>query len=249
MRRSFRAEFFLFIFSFFITLFFSCTNQVKNEVSVGVDPSWSPVNIHGKEPSLSAFVTELLEKVSTNSGMHFVKVNASWDDLLEGLEKEKFQAALTSIEPYVYNVAKYSFSKNFFQTGPVIVVKKSATSSKLDKLYGKEIAVFSVKESDLLQKNYPDSLPRDYDSINEALTDVIMGSIDGALVDNIEANSYLSDIYQDKLKIKGKPLSNAGLKLITLKGQNQKVLEAFNRAIEDLQSSGELDKLKEKWKI
>ncbi len=238
------------VFSSLLVCLGACSGKnEKKGYSIAIDPSWYPINTYGKEPNILAFTSELLGKIAEREHLQLEKISVSWDDLIDGLSKKRYDAILNSMEPYVFNVSTFSFSNNFLYTGPVLVVREDATTSKLPKLHDKEIAIFSRGDERFLAKTYPDSLGRMYELVPTAFTDIIVGSIDGALVDVIEASAYVADIYQGKLKIITRPYTDVGLKLITLKDENEALIEAFNRGLHHLMENGEYEKLMKKWKI
>lgn len=235
---------------FFIFCFCtSCTSKKKEGFLIGVDPSWFPLEVYGKEPNMLAFTNELLKRISEIEKVPIQRVNISWDSLLEGLDRGKYHAILNSMQPYNFNLEKYSFSDNFLMTGPVLVVREDATKSTLENLYEKEIAIFSDSQQELLSERYPDSIGRLYVQVTAALTDIIIGSIDGALISNLEASGYVADIYNGRLKIVSKPFTQEGLKLVALRDKEKFLIEIFNRGLASLKSSGEYEMLLKKWKL
>jgi polar amino acid transport system substrate-binding protein len=241
-----RLLFFFFILSILLT---GCSSKNKQAYFIGVDPSWFPLNVYGKEPNLLAFTNEVLKRISEIEGIPLQKVTTSWDDLLDGLDKGKYHGVLSPMEPYVFNLTSYTFSDPFLLTGPVLVVREDATTSNIEKRHEKEIAIFSESEEELLMQKYPDSLPRLYNQVPPAFVDVIVGTLDGALVPSLEASSYVLDLYSTKLKILTKPMTGRGLKLITLKGEYPHLIKAFNKGMSHLKDSGEYEKLLRKWKV
>lgn len=236
-----------FLFLAYLIAFSGCQKRPHAEYVVAIDPNWFPMDVPGKEPYILAFSKELLQKIGEKEGVALNRVTVSWDNILEGLNKKEYQGILSLMQPYVFNKEKYDFSENFLETGPVIVMKQTATSSSVDTLYEKEIAIFSPKQETLVIQRYPDALIRLYDSVATALVDVAIGNIDAALIDSIEAHAYVLDIYKGQLKIVSKPLNDQGIKLVTLAKTNQKLVKIFNDGLEALKKEGEYAKLLKKW--
>jgi polar amino acid transport system substrate-binding protein len=229
---------------------FSCGGGSQGTVyQIGVDPSWYPLLLDGKESNLTAFSTELLQKIGEQEDIAFSKVSVSWDVLMEGLKKGEYTGILFSMSPYNFNQQTYDFSDLFLKTGPVLVVSTAFDFTSLGKLAGKEIAVMPDSAGTVILEKYPGILIRSYDSIAQALNDVNSGELDGALIDLLIASAYCQDLYQGKLKIVTEPLNDAGLRLITLHNQAPELIEAFNDGLESLKSSKEYDKLLKKWNL
>ncbi len=237
-----------FSFAILCCVAFSCGgSSQKTPYQIGVDQSWYPLLLDGKESNLTAFSTELLQEIGKKEDIAFSKITVSWDILIEGLKKGKYTAILFSMPPYSFNQQTFDFSDLYLKTGPVLVVSASFNYTSLDELSGKEIAVTSDPTGTFILEKYPGILIRNYDSIAKALNDVNSGEIDGAIVDVLMATSYCEDLYQGKLRIVTEPLNDTGLRLITLHNQAPELVEAFNDGLEKLKSSKEYDRLMNKW--
>ena len=101
---------------------FGCST--KKSVRIGIDPTWYPLELDGKEANVFAFVDELLQEISRTSRVNFQRVSFSWDDLLLNMEQGNCEAVVSSMTPLVYNLDKYNFSPLFLETGPVLIVQK-----------------------------------------------------------------------------------------------------------------------------
>src|SRR5689334_6241326 len=113
-------------------LFYGCQSPSSiDEKKIGVDPSWFPLSIPGRENNVTGFSTELLKEIGKMEKLHIVKVTVNWDDLVDGLRKQKYEAILSSIPPYTFNKQTYDFSELYLLTGPVLVV---SADSKIDSL-------------------------------------------------------------------------------------------------------------------
>ncbi|MCH9630976.1 MAG: L-cystine-binding protein FliY [Chlamydiia bacterium] len=235
----------------FVALFCitSCSSVPSTGYTIALDPSWFPLDMPQKEPYILAFTKELLQKIGEKKGVHLNRITVSWDNLLEGLNKKDYQGVFSMMEPYLFNLEKYDFSDVYLQTGPVVVMREAATKSEAKKLYEKEIAVFSANQENLLMQMYPDSIVRMYDSIPKALMDVATGVLDGALVEHLDAVSYVTDVYSSQLKIVSKPLTDEGIKLLTLANENKELVKIFNEGLHDLVRDGDYKDLAKKWHL
>jgi polar amino acid transport system substrate-binding protein len=235
-------------FAFLCCLTVSCGGGTqKTTYRIGVDSTWYPLLLDGKESSLTAFSTELLQEIAKQEKIALTKVSVSWDLLMEGLKKGEYSGILFSMPPYNFNQQTYDFSDLYLKTGPVLVVPAAFPFTSFENLSGKEIAVTPDSPGTLILEKYPRILIRNYDSIAKALSDVSTGVIDGAIVDVLPAVSYCQDLYLGKLKIVTEPLNDSGLRLITLHNRAPQLIEAFNEGLEKLMASKEYDRLLMKW--
>jgi len=231
-----------------LCLFSSCQNGGTSR-RVGVDPSWYPLELGARENSVNAFSTDLLTEIGKVEKIPFMKVTMSWDNLMEGLQKDQYEAILSSMPPYIFNEKFFDYSEIYLYLGPVLVVPIDSKINDLEKLSGKEIAVISGSSNALTLERSPGVLIRNYDSIPKALNAILDGTIDGALIDVLSAVAYCGDLYQGKLKISTPPLNEEGLRLITKKGAASDLIKGFNKGLEKLKRDGAYAKLLEKWNL
>ncbi len=243
-------RFILFSIATLQLLLFGCSETPSRpERTVGIDPQWHAMPIEGKDSNLTGFATDLLQEIGRIENINFVKVSVSWDQLIPGLIKKNYEAILFSMTPYVFNQNQFDFSDLFLNTGPVLVVPVKSRITSLSQLNGKEIAVLPDSSGTLILEKYQDVIIRNYDSIPQALNDILKGSIDGAIVDILTASSYCNDIYHGELKIATPTLDDAGLRMITLHQAAPDLIEGFNEGLEKLKKNGTYTKLQKKWSL
>lgn len=235
----------LFFCAFFVIFFYSCSNSGSSSFRIGIDPSWYAEDFGPQTAYVNAYTEDLLLEISHYSGMQFELVKTNWDDLLDGMRQGKYDALITSLPRFDYYLAKYDFSENFLDLGPVLVVPVNAQKNTLEKLEKDLIGHLTNDKSAQILAKYPDIVIRNYSSIPELLDAVAKGEIGGALLAQIPAVNYVSDLYFDVLEISGAPLTDAGIHLIGPKGG----IGAFNKHLSSLRKKKMLEKLREKWAL
>ena len=243
--------YFLRNFSFIILLLLSaCGGKSKSSaMRIGVDPAWTSLQLPEKQTNVTAFSNELLLEISRLEEIQIATVARSWDNLLSGLQDEEYEAVLSSLMPYNFNQKQYDFSDIYLMTGPVLVLPYTSKIHSLDKLDGKEIAVQKGSPYAAILEKHPKILIRIYDSLPQAFNDILTGTLDGAIVPILIAESYCQDLYSEQLKIATPPLNDEGLRLITLHDQATSLMEAFNRGLKKLKENGTYAALARKWGI
>ncbi len=240
-------RFYLLILIIFPILFTSCSSQ-KKTYTIGLDPSFFPLDLMGKQTNLLAFSNELLYEISKIEGVNLKRVNMSWDNLLSGLDKKKYDSILSSMHPYIYILNKYHFSNLLLHTGPVLVSKLGSSTHLFDGMKGKEVAVSSSEDEALLIKLYPQVIIHSYHSIPIALNALLNETIDAIMMNYILALNFSQDLYAKEIKILTPPLNDMGLRLITRNG-DQELIKIFNRGLKKLHDQGIYIKLLKKWSL
>lgn len=234
----------LFFFAF-IVLFYSCSNSSSSSFRIGIDPSWYAEDFGPQTAYVNGYTEDLLLEMSRYSGMQFELVRTNWDDLLDGLRQKKYDALITNLPRYDYHLAKYDFSENFLDLGPVLIIPAKTQKTTLEKLDNDLVGIVTNDRSEQILAKYPGIVIRSYPSIPELLDAVTKGEIEGALLGQIPAANYVSDLYADVLEISGAPLTDAGIHLVGPKGG----INAFNKHLSSLRKKKVLEKLQEKWAL
>jgi len=232
-----------------VFLFAGCGSTPSHgKIKVGVDRNWYPLNFGEQTAYINGFTDELLLEISRYSGIEIEKIPANWDTLLSGLQKGNYDAVLSSLPPYEYNRAKYDFSSNFLNIGPVLILRVDTPNFKEGKMDGKMIGLIANDPVSLILEKTPTIIQREYNSIPELLNGLLLEEIDGAVLDQIPAVTYVGDLYAGKLKVASEPMTDAGLHMVALKDKGQGV-EKFESSLKNLSKQGKVKALLEKWEL
>lgn len=240
------------LFLFLLSLSFlalGCGKKKTYDYNVGIDPAWFPLDIPGMEKSLVAFSTELLQEIGKTKKKHIGIVTMSWDNLAEGLHNEKYDAMLSTLYPFIFYEKKYSFSDAYLLTGPVLIVPINSKIDELPMLKGKEVGMLRGSAAANLVEKHEGLLIRYYDTIPDLLNDLLVSTVDAAIVDHLTAQAYIRDLYHDQLKIATKPLNDQGVRMVTLYEHEPALLKLFNQGLKTLKATGRYDELLEKWNL
>lgn len=236
----------MYILRLLVLLFVACScgsNGYRGAMRIGIDTKWYPIDFGPQTAYVNGYTEDLLLEMARYSGMTFELVPANWDALTEGLKERRYDAILTSMPPYEYNLAKYDFSKNYLDLGPVLIVPVGATQSKLAELEGNLVGIINNDPTALILEKHPSIIIRNYNSIPDLLNAVAAGDIQAALLAKIPAVNFVGDLYAGKLKIASDPLSDAGLHLVGPKGR----IGRFTKTLEALRKKKSIDGLLKKW--
>lgn len=222
----------------------SCESS-RRGVRIGIDPLWYPVDFGPQASYVNGFTEELLLEMADYGGMEIELVKANWDHLIEGMREGKYDAIITTLPPYEYNLAKYDFSKNFLDLGPVLIVSYGSDKTTLSHMEGELIGIIANDPSELILAKYPTVIVRNYSAIPDLLDAVAKGDIQGALLNQIPAVNFIGDLYFDVLQIVGGPLTDQGIHLVGPRGG----IKLFNKNLEALLKKKTVNELQKKWEL
>lgn len=222
----------------------SCGNDSpRGALRIGVDTKWYPIDFGPQTSYVNGYTEDLLLEMARYSGVQFEVVSANWDSLLDGIKENKYDAVLTSLPPYEYNTAKYDFSSNFLDVGPVLIIANDADQTDLTKMDGELVGLIANDPAVVILQKHPAIIVRNYNSIPDLLNAVVSGEVHAAVLDRIPAINYVNDLYAGKLKIVGNPMTDKGLHLVTAKGR----AKGFIKTLDTLRKKKKLDALLKKW--
>ncbi len=236
------------LFCLAIVFLISCKEKTK-PFSIALDRSWFSLALNGQEANLNGFINDLLLEITKDKNIYFEVIDNNFDELTQDLEKKKYAAILSAIEPYNFNKAKYDFSKEIIKTGFVLVISNENDYKSLSDMSNKHIGYISDTSRVVFLQKYEDIFEEPYTSIPTMLDAVVDNTIDGAILSIIPAFKYISDLYKNKLKIVKPTIDDRAIRLITLKDQNQDLLKLFNSSISQMSKNNKLKELKKKWSL
>ncbi|NGX29017.1 MAG: L-cystine-binding protein FliY, partial [Candidatus Anoxychlamydiales bacterium] len=230
-----------------LLLLVSCKGTEKRPYTIAIDKNWYSIVLNGQEANLNGFLSEVLLTIAKNKKMEFKLIEANWDDIFNDLDRKKYQAIFSALEELNFNVAKYDFSEDIIKTGFVLITAKGAKYENLNDLSTKHVGYLKDSPSLALLQRHQDIFASPYDALPTLLDSIIKDDTQAAILSIIPAYKYVSDLYQNELKIIEPSLTDQAIRLVTLKDENRDLLNLFNKSLEKLKKDNQLDKLKEKW--
>lgn len=228
----------------FCVLFSSCERQ-KSYYVVAKDPAWLAIHDTPILGPLNTFLTALMLEIAKKEKFKVNLVDISEFELYQGLEGEDFQAIFSTLSPDDTTAELYDFSLPILAIGPVLIVRNDDPAVQLDDLKGKILGVPVYGASIYLAQKVPNVVIKEYVKLPQALEDLQQEKIDGVLMGTLLASSLVNK-YQG-LKIATPPLTNEAIRLLVLKGKNQKLLQEVNQNLERLSKESNLQKLQQKF--
>lgn len=226
-----------------------CGKKPPKRFQIGVDPSFFPLELDLQAARVYAFTSELLREISQAKNIELVRINQSWDNLIDGLERGRYQGAFSIASPNLINNTRFSFSDPYLNVGPVLVVPKEFAPTSLDRFSGQVVAMEKSDPLLELMTHYPNVEFLFYDSVPQTLENIAHGRIHGGLIPILLASAYVRDLFHDSLTISSGVLTNQAIRLITKKGENKELIALFNEGLREVHKNGVYQKLLDKWNL
>ena len=226
----------------------------KNVIMVGTEGTYPPFEYYDENNVLTGFDIEMMALIGEKIGREIQFVDMAFDGLIPALITSKIDliAAAMNATPERNRVVDFSDVYQIADSAVLVNANDKSMSSPAD-LNGKNIGVQLGTTEDLFlsDANLGANIRR-YQKVNDAVRELILGRIDGVLIDTPVANGFLeSDRFEGFLEIAFKEMINddeEGFSL-ALRKNDAAFLEALNNALRELNESGELGALKDKYRL
>ncbi|HBM79984.1 MAG TPA: amino acid ABC transporter substrate-binding protein [Clostridiaceae bacterium] len=223
-------------------------DEIKSsgEIKIGVDDTYPPMEYRDESNALVGFDVDFGEAVGKKLGVKIKWVPTAWDGIIPSLKTGKFDIILSSLSITDERKKEIGFSEPYILGGPVIITLKGDESVKASEdLKGKIIgcqlgttAEDAVKSIDGIKEL------KKYNKITEALQDLSAKRIEAVVADDQVGRYYIS-LDPQKFIVSGK-MKEEPFGLGFRKGDTA-LIEAVQKAIDELKSEGTLSKISMKW--
>jgi polar amino acid transport system substrate-binding protein len=210
---------------------------------------WSSIQLYGTEQSVIGFSSDLMFEISRVADIPIRLIMANDEHFPALLEEGTVDGVLTSIPDDVVTEQFYEFTNPYFVSGYVIVVAANSSFNKLDDLKNGILGYdYSEGIQSTLGAKDVASL-KNYDSMTKALDDVVSGTIDGVILNFLNANRLKRSLYRSRIRIILPPITTQALRLAVMRGKNHELIKLFDDGIRKFVKSGKYKELLDYWGI
>jgi polar amino acid transport system substrate-binding protein len=242
------------ILVFFLTLLLvglimpGCTIQIY-KIRVATDANWPPFEyVNEKTKQLAGFDIDLMNEIAKKAGLRIEFVNVNFTQLLAGMEKCQYDAAISSITITDERKKLMDFSDPYIIAGQVVVVRKdNADISSKDDLGSKQVGAEVNTTGAMEVGKIRNATLKTYPKIALAYQDLMDKRIDAVVADNPVALAYAGK-NPDTLKIVGTVFTSEYYGIAVCK-TNKELLAKINTGLKMCLNEKLIDKLIDKWLI
>lgn len=226
--------------------------EQKGKIIVGVRDDASPFGFRDKNGVLVGYDIDLARILAQNilgnsSAVEFVPVTAS--NRIMKLNSGEIDCLIATMSITNQRQQILDFSMPYYMAGQAILVRSTSKATSLRDFEGNKLIIVygSISERNL-RSNVPEVTVLGYKTYNDAYKALKSGKAEGIVADDtILLNFALND---KSVKLLPKRYSKEPYAIAFRKGeQSVRLISKTNYVIENLQSTGRLNRLQEKWKI
>ncbi len=225
----------------------------KSTLIVGLDDTFAPMGFRDTNGELTGFDVEVAKAVGEKLGKEITFQPIDWS-----MKETELGAGNIDFIWNGYTITperreKVSFSKPYLKnTQAIVTLADSPIATKAD-LAGKKVgaqnessAIDAMEADAAVYASFESGEAYTYEDNNQALMDLEAGRIDAVVADEILLRYYLSLKGADKYKVLDEDFGDEEYGVGMRKG-DQKMVDAFNKAYDELKADGTLAKISEKW--
>lgn len=223
----------------------------SGKIRVGLMGTYAPYNFINDKREVDGFDADIAKAVAKHIGVEVEFITGEFSGLIEGLQKDKYDALVSQVTITDDRKQKMDFSTPYVKNAVNVIVKSDNTSiQKLEDFKDKKIGVGLGTNDEKYLRDV--AMPKvgnfeiaTYNDVITSLQDLNVGRID-ATINNVFALKPLIDKNHFDVKAVGEPIKEdvAG---IAIRKDNPELLAAINKALEEMKADGTFKEIFKKW--
>ena len=219
----------------------------KGELTIGTEGMWSPWTYHDLDTNeLVGFDVEVGKAICEKLGVEAVFMETAWDDILAALDSKRVDTMINGVEVTEERAEKYDFTIPYCYVRTALVVRGDNEDIKtFEDLAGKTTANSIGSTYMTLAESYG-AIADGVDTLDETMEMVLSGRADATLNAVDSVGDYLRVHPDANVKIVALTEDASPVAIPLRKGETE-LVDAVNKAIEELRAEGVLAELSVKY--
>ncbi|MED1723534.1 amino acid ABC transporter substrate-binding protein [Brevibacillus parabrevis] len=220
--------------------------KADGKILIGTEGTYSPFTFHDQSGKLTGYDVEVVTEVAKRLGVEPVFQETQWDAMFAGLDSKRFDVVANQVGIRPDRQEKYDFSNPYTVSTAVLVTHKDNTTVKgfADIKGLKAAQTLTSNLTDIAKKNGAEIVG--VEGFNQAIDLLTSKRVDITINDGLSLLDFLKQKPDTPIKIVAKDPNVATNGFLFRKGSTE-LVEAFNKALDDMTKDGTLAKISEKW--
>ncbi|WP_125143411.1 transporter substrate-binding domain-containing protein [Clostridium transplantifaecale] len=222
--------------------------QDKGEIVIAMEGTWAPWTYHDEDDNLVGYDVEVGQLIADKLGVDATFVEGEWDGLLAGLDAGRYDMMVNGVEITDERAEKYDFTDPYAYIRTAIIVNGDNNEiQSYDDLDGKNTAnTISSTYAELAERF--GAQVTGVDDLNQTFELLLSGRIDATLNAEVTYYDYMKAHPEANIKIAALTEEASHVAIPLRKGgESDRLQEAINEALAELDESGELSELSMKY--
>ena len=230
------------------TAAFAVSAMDKETLIVGTSGAYPPYEFHGQSGDLVGFDIDMTEAIAKKLGKKLQWLDMTFDSLLPSLMANKIDLVSAGLSATPERAKRVNFSAPYEISFSAFVTGVENPPKDTDELAGKVVAV----QIGTVQENFARSLGnvevKTFQKFDDCVREVVLGRAAATLMDIPVAKQYVqAKDFAGKVTVAFNKQITGADKAIAMPKQDEALTAAVNGVIEEMDKSGELAALRDKW--
>lgn len=220
----------------------------KGEIIIAMEGTWAPWTYHDENDELVGYDVEVGKAIAEKLGVTATFVEGEWDGLLAGLSAGRYDIMVNGVGITPEREESYNFSTPYAYNRTAVIVRGDYDGIKsMSDLKGKKTAN-TISSTYATQAEAYGATVTGVDDLNQTIELLLADRIDATLNAEVVFNDYKKVHPEANIKIATFSDDVERVAIPVRKSDETKaLLEAINKALDELAADGTLGKLSEKY--
>lgn len=218
----------------------------QKELVVATDTAFVPFEFK-QDGKYTGFDIDLWDAIARQADLSYQLRPMDFNGIIPGLQTRNIDAALAGITIRDDRKKVIDFSDPYYESGLALLVDTDNSDIKTaEDLDGRTVAVkIGTATVDFMKENVPGAKLKLFPNIDNAFLELSTKRVDAVVHDTPNLQYYAQTGGQGKVKVVGSLKSGDYYGIAFPKGSE--LVDVVNKALKDIQDSGEYDTIYEKW--
>jgi len=226
----------------------SALDQIKSAgaLRVGTEGTYAPFTYHDESNALVGFDVEIAQEIAKRLGVKAEFVEGPWDGLIAGIDANRYDVVINQVGITDARKEKYDFSEPYIASKAVLIVKGDNTDiTSFDSLKGKKAAqTLTSNFGKLAEASGAEIVGTE--GFDQSVALVLQGRADATINDSLSFYDFKKKQPDANLKIAAEQ-ENADYSGVLLAKGKPELVEAINKALEEIKADGTYKTISEKY--
>lgn len=220
--------------------------KADGKLLIGTEGTYAPFTFHDASGKLTGFDVEIAEEIAKRLGVQPEFKETQWDAMFAGLDSKRFDMIANEVGIRPDRQEKYDFSNPYIVSPAVLAVHKDNNTVKsFDDIKGLKAAqTLTSNLTDIARKHGAEIVG--VEGFNQAIDLLASKRVDVTINDGLSLLDLLHTKPDTPVKIVAKDPNAAHNGLMFRKGSKE-LVDAVNKALDDMQKDGTYLKISEKY--
>ncbi len=219
-------------------------------LEMGTSAEFPPFESRNASGEFVGFDIDMANHIAEELGYELKITDMKFDGLIGALQNDRVDMVIAGMSATDARKENVDFSTEYHFSGEMFVTAKGSDVQSIEDLEGKTVGVQlgTIQEEGakaIIEEEGINFELKALDDSGALIQEILSGRIDAAYMDKEVAKGYIEA--QDLNAFDDPTTSSPGMAVAFPKGSE--LVEKINTVIADMEESGEMAKLKEKWKI